>query len=75
MAKRPAAKPKSLSVRLDERITRLSAERARIVADVQGQLDAVDEQLAALAAAKRVVNEGVEAAYLALLGLGLIQEI
>lgn len=56
-------------------VTALRTEKQRIRDQALANADAVDTQLAALQAAKDALTPAIEAAYVALLALGLIHEI
>lgn len=77
MARTPEARKPAvpLRTRMEREIASLEAERARIAIDAEKALAAVDAKIAALTGAAVAVTTEVEAAYTALLGLGLIQEI
>jgi hypothetical protein len=65
----------TLTDRIDAQVSALNAERARIEAQHEENLAAVDAKLAVLAAAKKLITRDLEQAYTALLGFGLIREV
>lgn len=66
---------RTLRERIDMQVTALRTEKQRIRDQALANADAVDTQLAALQAAKDALTPAIEAAYVALLALGLIHEI
>lgn len=65
----------TLTERIDAQIAALKAEKDRIQAQVETDVAAVEEKLAALRGAKKLMSVELEQAYTALLALGLIREV
>jgi hypothetical protein len=65
----------SLIERLDKQIADLETEQTRIREDAATNLEEVAVKLATLAGARKAITKEVEAAYVALLKLGLISEV
>jgi hypothetical protein len=65
----------TLTESLDAQIALLKAERDRIESQAAENLADVDRKLAALRGARKSITKDVEAAYDALLALGLIQQV